>query len=241
MTPLLEASGLALPGRLLPTDVTMLEAELICLVGPNGSGKTSILHAIAGIGRPAGEARISGEDVHSAGPATRRKLLSYLSAARDVAWPVSARDLIALGAEAGPDDALLEALDLQTLADRRVDRLSTGERSRVLIGRALSGPPKLLLLDEPTSNLDPLWQLRLMDLLKAMAARGHGVIAAVHDLDLAARYSDRLLIMSGGAIAADGDPRALLGSAALRETFGIEKGPEGWRPLTRPEDPRSSR
>ena len=75
---------------------------------------------------------------------------------------------------------------------------------------------------------------------RAVAARGHGVIAAVHDLDLAARYADRLLIMKDGGIAADGDPRALLDGNELRETFGIERGPEGWRPLIRREGPRSS-
>ena len=240
MTALLHARGLALPGRLLPTDLEMGKAQLLCLVGPNGSGKTSLLHAIAGIGAPAGEALVGGEDVRGAGPATRCRLLSYLPATRDVAWPVSARDLIALGADPIADQSVLDPLDLEGLADRRVDRLSTGERSRVLIARALAGRPKLLLLDEPTSNLDPLWQLRLMDLLKGLPARGQGVIAALHDLDLAGRYADRLLIMNDGRIAADGAPPALLAGAELRETFGIELGPEGWRPLTRPEDRRSS-
>ena len=240
MTALLHARGLALQGRLSATDLEMSKAEMLCLVGPNGSGKTSLLHAIAGIGSPAGEAVVAGEDVRSAGPSPRRRLLSYLPATRDVAWPVSARDLIELGAEVGADEPLLEALGIEALADRRVDRLSTGERSRVLIARALSGRPKLLLLDEPTANLDPLWQLRLMDLLKELAARGHGVIAALHDLDLAARYADRLLIMKEGCGVAKGDPRTLMAGAELRETFGIEKGPEGWRALIGTEDRRSS-
>ncbi|HEX8571171.1 MAG TPA: ABC transporter ATP-binding protein [Allosphingosinicella sp.] len=230
MTALLEATEVALPGRLEPTDLLMDAAELICLVGPNGSGKTSLLHALARIGEAAGEVRIDGLRPESLAPARRRRLLSYLPASRDIAWPLTARDLVRLGAGADEADEAMAALDLTPWADRRVDRLSTGERSRVLIARALAPRPRLLLLDEPVANLDPLWQLRLMERLRGAVADGQGAIVAMHDLDLAARYADRLVLMDAGAIVAEGEPDALLGSARLGEVFGIERVAGSWRP-----------
>lgn len=234
MTGLLEASGLALPGRLEPTDLALRAGELVCLVGPNGSGKTSLLHAIAGIGSPAGRVRIEGIDPRAAPPGPRARLLAYLPASRDVKWPLTARDLIALG---GADPAEIgeaaAALDIAPIADRRVDRLSTGERSRVLIARALAPNPKLFLFDEPTANLDPLWQIRLIDLLKErLAGGGHAALMAIHDLDAAARCADRLIVMDKGRIAADGPPAALLGGAVVRDVFGVERVAGEWRPVT---------
>ena len=240
MTALLDAAAVGLAGRLRRTDLRMDAPALVCLVGPNGSGKTSLLHALARIGGPSGEVRIDGRRPEDLPAALRRRLLSYLPASRDIAWPLAARDLVRLGAgEAEAEDAIA-ALDLAPLAGRRVDRLSTGERSRVLIARALAPRPRLLLLDEPVANLDPLWQLRLMERLRHAAANGQGAIVAMHDLDLAARYADRLVLMDEGAIVAEGEPRAMLGSATLEEVFGIERAGGVWRPLSRSADRRSS-
>ena len=241
MTALLEASGLTLAGRLRPSSLCAEAGDLVCLVGPNGSGKTSLLHAIAGIGDPGGRVRIGDADPRRSGPDERKRLLSYLPASRDVAWPLAARDLIALGLPADADKSsigrIVEELELAALAGRRVDRLSTGERSRVLIARALAPRPRLLLLDEPVANLDPLWQLRLMDLLATLTReQGQAVILALHDLDLAARYADRLIVMDKGRIAAEGLDRGHV--AAI---FGIERIGGEWRPaLSRAEDRRSS-
>ncbi|HEY0084689.1 MAG TPA: ABC transporter ATP-binding protein [Allosphingosinicella sp.] len=234
MSALLSATGLALPGRLLATDLEIDEPALVCLVGPNGSGKTSLLHALAGIGAPEGHVRISGVDRDKAGPAERRRLLAYLPAAREAAWPVTVRDLVGLGlpadADQGEADAAIASLELEPFAKRRIDQLSTGERSRALIARALAPKPRLLLLDEPVANLDPRWQLKLMELLKAAVAQGQAVLIALHDLDLAGRYAERLIVMDGKRIEADGDPRTIMGGDAIRTVFGIEKGAEGWRP-----------
>jgi iron complex transport system ATP-binding protein len=230
MTALLDAQAVSLAGRLLSGDFRMAAAELVCLVGPNGSGKTSLLHALARIGRPSGEVRIDGIRPEDLGPAQRRRLLAFLPASRDVAWPLAARDLVRLGADEAEADEALAALDLTAFAHRRVDRLSTGERSRVLIARALAPKPRLLLLDEPVANLDPLWQLRLMERLRNAVEDGRGAVVAMHDLDLAARYADRLVLMHGGAIVAEGEPQAMLESARLQEVFGIERVDGEWRP-----------
>jgi iron complex transport system ATP-binding protein len=235
MTPLLEAVAVALEGRLLASDLQMHSPELICLIGPNGSGKTSLLHALARIGRPSGEVRIEGLRPEDLSPGGRRRLLSYLPASRDVAWPLAALDLVRLGAGEAEADRAMAALDLVPFARRRVVSLSSGERSRVLIARALAPKPRLVLLDEPVANLDPLWQLRLMEILReAVAGQGQGVVVAMHDLDLAARYADRLVLMEKGAIAAQGEPQAMLDSERLGEVFGIERVEGIGRPLSSP-------
>ncbi|HEX9946275.1 MAG TPA: ABC transporter ATP-binding protein [Allosphingosinicella sp.] len=234
MTPLLQAQGVALSGRLKPSDFRMEAPELVCLIGPNGSGKTSLLHALARIGGASGEVRIDGLRPESLAPERRRRLLSFLPASRDVAWPLAALDLVRLGAGEAEADEALAALDLGALAGRRIDRLSTGERSRVLIARALAPRPRLLLLDEPVANLDPLWQLKLMERLRQGVGDGQGAIVAMHDLDLAARFADRLVLMDAGAIVAGGEPRTMLGSARLEAVFGIRKVGGEWRALSSP-------
>jgi len=230
---MLDATGLAIPGRLHDASLRIAAGELVCLVGPNGSGKTSLLHALAGIGRPAGNVDLDGIDPRTLGPSKRPHYLTYLPATRDVPWPLVARDLIALGG----GHAVFPALELDGLLDRRMDRLSTGERSRVLIARALAPRPKLLLLDEPTANLDPLWQIRLMELVREEISKGgRAALVAIHDLDAALRYADRILVMDKGRIAAEG-----LEGQHLAAIFGIERANGDWRPVSPSAGPRSSR
>ena len=238
---LLEAGGLALPGRLQESTLELHEGEVACLIGPNGSGKTSLIHAIAGIGSPAGAARIDGVELRHAAPALRPRLLSFMPASRDVRWPIRARDLIGLGgATAEEVERRVRQLGLEELAERPIDSLSTGERSRVLLARSLATEPKLLLLDEPLANLDPQWQLRLIDLLRAeVAGTRKAALVAVHDLDSAERLADRLIVMSGGRIVAGGEPHEVLGSPVIAEIFGIERSAGGWRLAMRPAGPRS--
>jgi iron complex transport system ATP-binding protein len=230
---ILEAANLSLPGRLFDVSIEIGQGELVCLVGPNGSGKTSLLHALAGIGRPSGAVTVAGVDPRGLGPARRPRYLTYLPAARDLPWPLVARDLIALGG--GDND--FAALELAPLLDRRIDTLSTGERSRVLIARALAPRPRLLLLDEPTANLDPLWQIRLMELVRAeLEGADRAALVAIHDLDAAAFYADRVLVMDKGRIAAEG-----LDGPHVADIFGIERADGRWRPVRPPADPGSSR
>jgi iron complex transport system ATP-binding protein len=229
---MLEATGLAIPGRLFDTSLRISAGELVCLVGPNGSGKTSLLHALAGIGRSSGTVDLDGVDPRTLRPSQSPHYLTYLPATRDVTWPLLARDLIALGG----GEASFPALELDGLLDRRMDRLSTGERSRVLIARALAPRPKLLLLDEPTANLDPLWQIRLMELVREEISIGdRAALVAIHDLDAALRYADRILVMDKGRIAAEG-----LEGQHVAAIFGIERVNGGWRPVSPSAGRRSS-
>jgi iron complex transport system ATP-binding protein len=142
-----------------------------------------------------------------------------------------ARDVIALGG----GEADFDALELESLRDRRLDSLSTGERSRVLIARALAPRPKLLLLDEPTANLDPLWQIRLMELVRDEIGKGgRAALVAIHDLDAAERHADRILVMDGGRVVGEGLEKA-------PEIFGVERVDGQWREVRPPADLRSSR
>ncbi|MGQ0661912.1 ABC transporter ATP-binding protein [Sphingosinicella sp.] len=229
---MLSASGLSLPHRLFDASLEIGGGELVCLVGPNGGGKTSLLHALAGIGGAPGTMSLDGKDPRREGPARRPRLMTFLPAAREAAWPLLARDLIALG---GGDGALPE-LELDLLLDRRIDSLSTGERGRVLLARALAPQPKLLLLDEPTANLDPLWRIRVMELIHAeVTGTQRAALVAIHDLDAAERYADRILVMNAGRIVAEE-----LGDAQLTDVFGIARGPEGWTPAVNPSADRRS-
>jgi len=239
---LVQAEGLAIPGRLRPLDLQLSAGTLTALIGPNGSGKTSLLHALARIGAATGSVRIAGQDVQHSPAAARCRLITFLPASRDLPWPIAAQDLIALSGAGAPAIAeMVDCLELAPMAARRADRLSTGERSRVLIARAMAPRPRLLLLDEPTSNLDPLWQIRLMELLRReVSGRERAAVAAMHDIDAAGLYADRLIVMHEGRIAADGPPAEMLASPVMNEVFGIERRDGSWRPVRPPAGPRSS-
>jgi iron complex transport system ATP-binding protein len=122
---------------------------------------------------------------------------------------------------------MIQLLELEELATRPVDRLSTGERARVLFARALAPKPNLLLLDEPLSNLDPYWVLRLIEILRDAAANGTAVLVALHDIDRVTAF-DRALLIAGGEVRADLPPEEMLGSAALADAFRIDRKGDAW-------------
>jgi iron complex transport system ATP-binding protein len=232
MTSLLDARGLALAGRLQPTDLQSGPGEMVAVIGPNGAGKTSLLRSIAGIEADEGKVRIDGEDVSDAAAARRMGLLSILPATRSLIWPIAARDVIALGLpfpDPGRIETLIALLELEPIARRPVNHLSTGERSRVLLARALAARPRLLLLDEPLSNLDPYWVIRTLQILRdEIGANESAALVSVHDLNQVASF-DRVLLMDSGAIAADGGPTEMLGSAALEQAFRIARAGSSWK------------
>ena len=226
MSPLVKAEGLAIAGRLETSSLELRAGELVGLIGPNGSGKTSLLHALAGIPPSTGNVRIAGQVAKGMHPDRRQRLFTFLPASRDVVWPLKARDLISLALPRGSDwSNVAERLEIGALLDRRMDRLSTGERSRIMIVRALAPDPSVLLLDEPIANLDPLWQLLLLDEFRRLAHdEGKALLVAIHDLRAAVEWSDRLILMSERQIRADAAPSELLGSGLIEQVFGVELG-----------------
>lgn len=226
----LAARQVAIPGRLEPTDLAVRAGELVALVGPNGGGKTSLLRALARIEGAAGVVAIDGEDLDQAPIARRRRLLSFLPASRDVTWPIAARDVIALGLDRRDDcriDELISLLELERMADRPVNRLSTGERARILLARAMVGNPQVLLLDEPLSNLDPYWVIHIIEVLENIARSGQSVLVAVHDLAQLSHFS-RALLIADGKVQMDEAPASLTASERFEEVFRIRPANGGW-------------
>lgn len=224
MKPLLNAERVGLEGRLEETSLSLAPGEVTCLIGPNGSGKTSLLHALTGIGGASGKVRIDGIDPRPLAPAQRQRLSSYLPASRDVHWPLAARDLIALGA---PDEqareripALLEDFDLSALADRRIDHISTGERSRVLIARALVAEPKLLLLDEPAAGLNDSETRALMQTIHDVRDRFRiAVLLIEHNMELVMGICERIVVLNFGKTIAVGTPQEIRSNDAVVEAY----------------------
>ena len=229
----LVATAIARPGRRAPLSLALAPATLTAVIGPNGAGKTRLLKALAGVDHGPGDVRIDGEAVAARAPAARVSRLAWLPADRDIAWPMRAADVVQLGLgpgarrNPGAVAAALALADAGAFADRRIDTLSTGERARVLLARALVARPAWLLLDEPVANLDPWHRLAVIDLLRRLADGGTGVVVALHDLDLA-RRADRLLLLDKGRLVADGPPAEALDAAALARVFRIRAGAAGW-------------
>lgn len=234
MTAALAAMALARPPMLAPTSFELRPGAVVGLIGPNGSGKTTLLRALAGLTAGPGQTLLDDRPLSELAAMPRARRLAYLPTEREAGWPMRARDVVALGrmpfggADDGAIERALQLTDTLAFADRRVDLLSTGERARVLLARALAGRPDWLLLDEPTANLDAHHQLAILDVLRGEAARGAGVLVTLHDLALAERWCDRLLLLDGGRLVADGAPADVLSATMLRDIFHVQRGAHGW-------------
>jgi iron complex transport system ATP-binding protein len=242
MTPLLDARGIAIARRLKPCDLIIDRSQMVAVIGPNGGGKTSLLRALARTEDADGIVKIDGQDLDQAGEAQRRHLLAFLPASREASWPVAVTDYVKFGLgvpNAARIGELIELLELGPLADRAMDQTSTGERARAMLGRAIAGGARLLLLDEPLSNLDPYWVLRTMEVIQGEVTANEGAaLVSVHDLAMVPRF-DRVLLVDAGRIVADGKPAAVLNSEAFKAAFRVEQGALGWT-ITKPAGRQSS-
>lgn len=232
-TPRLKIEGLSLSRgrRTVVRDVSLsvMPGELVALVGPNGAGKTSLMQAVCGLIKPeSGRIAIDGKALTTLGPRDRARAMAYLPQDGTVAWNLPVIEVVALGAvflepdgARGRAMAALEEVEAGALADRGVAELSGGERARVLLARVLASDAGLLLADEPVAGLDPEGQLLVLERLKARAGAGQTVVASLHDLSLAARFADRVIVMDRGEVRADGAPAVALDAAILAEVFGL--------------------
>lgn len=204
--------------------------EVVGVLGANGAGKTTLLRAGLGLlPLQGGEVRLGDLPLAALSVADRARRVGYLPQERRLGWNLAAGRIVELGAPdlaEGEARALAERclvrVGLGGFSGRGVLDLSGGERARVLLARLLAAGAPLLVADEPTAGLDPDAQLLALDLLREEAARGAGVVLTLHDLTLAARSCDRLIVLAGGGVAADGPPRAVLTSRVLRPAFGID-------------------
>jgi len=246
----LEDVSVALGGRRVVEGVGAdLGGGLIGLIGPNGAGKSTLVRAIAGLVPAEGGISIDGVLVASMPPRDRARRIAYLPQGQIVHWPLTVERLVALGrlphlAPFGRPDGMdakaieraLERTELVSLRDRPIDELSGGERARVLLARALAVEAPLLLADEPLAALDPAHQIEVMALLRAEAERGATVIAVLHDLTLAARWCDRLLLIDQGRLIADGKPGEVLSADRIGSVYHVSAfiGEAGGEPLIVP-------
>jgi iron complex transport system ATP-binding protein len=232
-----EHLSVRLGGRCVLADVTASfeTGRVTAIIGPNGAGKSTFLACLADLRRPDSGTSWLGERQISAMPHRERaQRIAFLHQNPEVAWAIDVETLVGLGRipyvggrglAATDREAVARALamaSLNDLAARDVTTLSGGERARALIARALAGAPEWLLADEPLAGLDPGHQLDMADLLRAYAAGGRGVILTLHDLSLAARLADRVLVLADGRILADGRPAEALSPPVLAQAYEIE-------------------
>lgn len=206
------------------------------LIGPNGAGKSTFLRVLAGLlDKDGGSVRVDGVEVDDMSHAARARHIAFMPQSTDVRVDLSVRTVVEMGRYAhlsrfaSPSaadhtrvTAALERVGAAHLADRSVTELSGGQRQLVFIAKQLAQESRVLLLDEPVSALDVGYQLDVLELLKDLAADGHGVAVVLHDLGLALRYCDHISILSGGTVVASGPPAAVMTPTILRQTYGVE-------------------
>jgi iron complex transport system ATP-binding protein len=215
--------------------LSLKPGQISVLIGPNGAGKTTLLKALCGLSPPhSGSVLWQQTPLLALPERLRAQKIAYLAQAGEVAWALDVATLVGLGrlphnkAWAGQSQAdeaavaeAMQACNVADLRHRLVPTLSGGERARVLLARALAGKPQVLLADEPLAGLDPGHQLAMIALFKTLAGEGLAILITLHDLTLAARLADDILLMHAGHIIAQGTPQAVLSPANIAKAYQV--------------------
>lgn len=214
-------------------DLSVRRGEVVALVGPNGAGKSTLLHAIAG-DRPgatsAGTVLVAGRPVHDWSPRALARVRAVLPQRAALGFPFPVHEVVHMGTtpwlasdpDTDPEVVVADALaatDATHLADRPFTQLSGGEQARVSLARTIAQRTPLLLLDEPTASLDLRHQELVLELARRHADAGGAVVVVLHDLGLAARHADRLVLVAAGTVRADGSPDVVLTADLVSEVY----------------------
>ena len=235
--------------RLGPLTFHLRAREFVSIIGPNGSGKSTLLGLLGGLLRPAhGRVSFAGREVSLFEPRERARRVAYVRQESLLIFPIRVEQFVLLGRFAFADRLgfesagdremarwAMEVASLEGLAARRMDEISGGERQRAVLARALVQEPELLLLDEPTANLDLNFQVEMLRLIRRLAEEHDFAVAAVmHELNLAAEFSDYLLLLQAGRLFRFGEPAEVLTRASLEEAYGlpvsVDRNPYSGRP-----------
>jgi iron complex transport system ATP-binding protein len=216
-------------------DLVVHAGELVALVGPNGAGKSTLLRVLGGLLRPAsGSVTIDGLDITVLDRRSIARHIAVVPQVFETLFPFTVREIVALGRTSrlgplgtlGSDDAravtrALEDIGANDLAERRIDRVSGGERQRAVLAMALAQEAGVLLLDEPTAHLDPTHQRATLERLATLArVRGLAVVAVLHDLNLAAAFASRVVLLADGVVVREGAVNDVIKPEIVARVFG---------------------
>ena len=233
-------------------DIAVEPGSFLGLVGPNGAGKTTLLRTLnATLAPDSGQVRIDGQPVHDLTSKAVSRLVASTPQATTLSFDFTVEQVVEMGrtphlgrfdrvddADREAVGAAMERVDVARFADRPVTSLSGGERQRVLLARALAQATPVLLLDEPTASLDINHAVNTLELVEKLTAEGKTAVAAIHDLNLAARYCDKLVLLADGAVRAAGPPGEVLRRPTLRDAFDaatlVTRQADGDAPLVTP-------
>ena len=252
----LEAQSVTLirSGRKLVDSVSLQLAagELVGLIGPNGAGKSTLMSVLAGLLVPdSGEVQLQQQPLSKWSPAERARALAWVAQSGPIDWPLTVERIVSLGrlphlsgwqrphaSDKRAIDNAIAATDCESLRRQVATTLSGGEKTRMLLARALAAEPAMLLADEPVAALDPGHQLQTMELLRQFASGDKACLVVLHDLSLAARFCDRLYLLHNGRVAAHGQPQQVLDEDNIRQVYAVEiasgESPVPWYvPVTR--------
>jgi len=210
------------------------KGEFIGLLGPNGAGKSTLMRAMASLTPASGSILLNGNDLAAIPEQERARMIAYIPQNHEIAWPISVEDVVSLGRAPyrvpfaplsstdlnAIEQAIME-MELEALRHRPATKLSGGEVARVTLARALAQETGLIIADEPAAGLDPAHQISMMRVFAGLAERGRTIIVSLHDLGLAARWCDRIVLMNNGGIVADGSPQNVLTAEHIASVYGV--------------------